>query len=60
MVPAFRLIGPADPCFGWDGTTLAQSLRALRALATTTVEGAFAGLQTDDDGTTRSRQAVLG
>jgi asparagine synthetase B (glutamine-hydrolysing) len=55
MVPAFRLIGPSDPCFVWDGTTLAQSLRSLPA----TVEGAFAGLHTDD-GTTRLVRDPLG
>jgi len=55
MVPTFELIGSTDPCFGWDGTTLAQSLATHRPEAT---EGAFAGLVHESDRTWLARDPL--
>lgn len=56
MVPSFRLIGPPDPCFAWDGTSLVQSVAA--AGHQEGMEGAFAGLAEGDDGTRLARDPL--
>jgi asparagine synthetase B (glutamine-hydrolysing) len=56
MVPTFRLIGPPEPAFAWDGARLVEGVPAQAPQ-----EGAFAGLADGvDDGAARLARDPLG